>query len=158
VFFHGGAFCFSTPAIARAATSRLALMSKAMVVVPKYGLAPEHCVHEIIDQGVAAYLHVVNPVGEGGLGVDPSRITIAGSPNLTILYFIPNLGESAGASLALQVMLRLRSEAVIKKYNCPRTIPRCAVLISPWVDLTTTVRVKRPLTPSKCVIFFSSLL
>ena len=79
--------------------------------MPDYRLAPEHPFPAALDDVFTSYRALL------AQGYTPERIAIA--------------GDSAGGGLALSLCLRLRSEGLAQ--------PACAVVLSPWADLTLTL-------------------
>ncbi|HEV8027713.1 MAG TPA: alpha/beta hydrolase [Stellaceae bacterium] len=110
LYFHGGGYCFCSPATHRPITFALATGADARAVAPVYRLAPEHRFPAAVEDAVAAYRRLV------ALGTPPSRIVVG--------------GDSAGGGLALAALLSLR--------DAGDTLPAGAVLFSPWTDLAAT--------------------
>ncbi|MGD8860885.1 MAG: alpha/beta hydrolase [Myxococcales bacterium] len=108
--YHGGAYSMCSPATHRLMLARIALAAGARVVVPNYRKAPEHPFPVPVDDGHAVYRHLLEE------GVGPDTLVVG--------------GDSAGGGMALAVMQRARREGL--------AMPRAAVLLSPWVDLTAT--------------------
>ncbi|MDI2129388.1 alpha/beta hydrolase fold domain-containing protein [Yinghuangia seranimata] len=84
LYIHGGGFRSGTAGVARAISAHLALGTGARVVLPEYRLAPEDPYPAGLDDCVAAF---------GYAATLAPRVVVA--------------GESAGANLALAVLLRL---------------------------------------------------
>ncbi|MZR62011.1 alpha/beta hydrolase [Alcanivorax sp. DP30] len=108
LYFHGGAYFFGSPRSHRAVTWRMSQYCKAKVLALDYRQPPDWAYPAPIDDAVRAYKALLE------LGYDPDHIVFA--------------GDSAGGNLSLVTMLRLR------ELGLPQ--PSCAVLISPWGDLT----------------------
>ncbi|MCK0155395.1 alpha/beta hydrolase [Alcanivorax sp. S6407] len=108
LYFHGGAYFFGSPRSHRAVTWRMSQYCKAKVLALDYRQPPDWAYPAPIDDAVRAYKALLE------LGYDPQHIVFA--------------GDSAGGNLSLVTMLRLR------ELGLPQ--PSCAVLISPWADLT----------------------
>lgn len=108
LFLHGGGYVAGAPATHRAITSHMAHYANAQVIVPDYRLAPEHPCPAAIDDAVAVYQQIL------AQGVAPSRLTI--------------MGDSAGGGLTLATLQALQQQGI--------PLPACAILISPWVDLS----------------------
>lgn len=87
LYIHGGGFRTGTAGIARAVSAHLALGTGARVVLPEYRLAPENPYPAGLDDCVAAF---------GYAATLAPRVVVA--------------GESAGANLALGVLLRLSAD------------------------------------------------
>jgi len=110
LYLHGGAFIAMSAQTHRAITSRLAGWSDAALFALDYRLAPEHPFPAALEDAVAAYRALILA------GTAASSIVIA--------------GDSAGAGLALSLLLVLRDA------NEPQ--PAAAVLFSPCTDLAVT--------------------
>ncbi|MBL8550537.1 MAG: alpha/beta hydrolase [Hyphomonadaceae bacterium] len=110
VFFHGGGWVIGDADIYDPVASRLAAHADGVVVSVDYRLAPEHRFPAAFDDAVAAFGDVCARADE--LGLDPSRIAIA--------------GESAGGNIAAAAANALASSAAP---------PRLQVLIYPATRL-----------------------
>jgi acetyl esterase/lipase len=86
----------------------MALASGARCIAPDYRLAPEHPFPAALDDALAVYRALL------GAESSPDRLFLG--------------GDSAGGGLALATMLQLR--------DAGEPLPRAAVLLSPWVDLS----------------------
>jgi epsilon-lactone hydrolase len=108
LYFHSGVYVIGSAAATVPLVAELVRRTGVRARTVDYRLAPEHPYPAAVDDALAAY--------EGLLaeGFDPGRIALA--------------GESAGAGLAVALLLRLRDRGA--------TLPACAVLFSPYVDLT----------------------
>jgi epsilon-lactone hydrolase len=108
LYLHGGGYVSCSPATHRELIARLALSTGARCVAPDYRLAPEHPFPAALDDvlGVHAALRTAEV---------PARA-----------LFIA--GDSAGGGLALALLLKLRDQGL--------ALPRAALLLSPWVDLS----------------------
>jgi len=115
LYLHGGGYVSGAPVTHRALTSHLAKLADASVAVADYRLAPEHPFPAALDDAHRAYLALL------AKGHAPSRLAVA--------------GDSAGGGLTLALLQRLRDEG--------QPLPACALMFSPWVDLTLT---ETPLT------------
>lgn len=109
-YLHGGGYVFGSPKLYRVLTFSLAKKARASVFSLKYRLAPEHPFPAALDDAVAGYRWLLDS------GRDPASIAVA--------------GDSAGGGLALALM------TACKKEGLPQ--PACAVLYSPWTDLTVS--------------------
>lgn len=107
LWLHGGAFILCSPATHRGIAGRVSRRARATVYVPSYRLAPEHPYPAAFEDVLAAWDELTEEV-------DPSRIVIG--------------GDSAGGGLTMQLLVHLRDQG--------RPMPACAVLLSPWVDLS----------------------
>ncbi|HEY3902607.1 MAG TPA: alpha/beta hydrolase [Streptosporangiaceae bacterium] len=105
--FHGGGYCVGSAKMAQGWAARLAAQAACQVVVPEYRLAPEHPFPAALDD--ARNLLRALP-GD----VDPASVVLS--------------GDSAGAGLAMSLLLALREAG--------EELPAGAILISPWLDLT----------------------
>jgi acetyl esterase/lipase len=108
VFFHGGAYAIGSGAGAAGMASDLARRSGAKAYSVDYRLAPENPYPAAVDDAVAFYRALLDS------GVPAGRIAVG--------------GESAGGGLAVAMLLAARDRGLAQ--------PACAVVFSPWVDLT----------------------
>jgi acetyl esterase/lipase len=108
LYLHGGAYVLGTALAGAGLAAELARRAGARAVSVDYRLAPEHPYPAGLSDAVAAYRALL----ESGVAAD--RICLA--------------GESAGGGLALAALVALRDDGLPS--------PSCAVLMSPWVDLT----------------------
>ncbi len=108
LYLHGGAYVHSSPRTHRRLTAAISREAHARVLAIEYRLAPEHPCPAAVDDAVAAYRWLLERNAA-------EHIAVA--------------GDSAGGGLALALMLQLREERI--------PLPACAVLISPWTDLST---------------------
>jgi epsilon-lactone hydrolase len=106
VHFHGGGYCVGSPAEARSWAARLSARSGCRVVLPDYRLAPEHPFPAALDDARA-----VTKALAGEVGLD--RLVLS--------------GDSAGAGLALALLLAMRADG--------EELPGGCILLSPWLDL-----------------------
>eukprot|EP01038_Epipyxis_sp_PR26KG_P006060 gene6060-8343_t len=106
LYLHGGAFCVGTPALYRILLCKLAQVTGAVILAVNYRRAPEHPYPIPGDDCFAAYQWLIGKV-------DAKQVIVA--------------GDSAGGALAIEVMIRARESGT--------TIPRGAILFSPWVDI-----------------------
>ncbi|MBM4363352.1 MAG: alpha/beta hydrolase [Deltaproteobacteria bacterium] len=108
LYLHGGGYIMCSPATHRDLISRIAEAASARTIAVDYRKAPEHPFPLPIDDAERAYRALLAE------GVDPSRLFVG--------------GDSAGGGLTLALLQRLRDDGL--------PLPRAAVLLSPWVDLT----------------------
>ena len=108
LYFHGGGYALGSSITHRDFGWRLSAAAGARVFMLDYRRAPEHPYPAAIDDAVAAYKWLL------ANGFSPSSISVG--------------GDSAGGGLAVAMLLRLRDEGVV--------LPKTAVLLSPWLDLT----------------------
>jgi epsilon-lactone hydrolase len=106
LYLHGGGYVTCSPASHRHVLARLAIVTGARCVAPDYRLAPEHPFPAALDDALACY----------------RALTRESSGPLVVA------GDSAGGGLCVSLMLKLR--------ELGEPLPRAAVLLSPWVDLT----------------------
>lgn len=109
LYLHGGSYLFGSTKTHADIMARIALASGARVVGIDYRLAPEHRYPAQLEDALAAFDALVER------GHAPGEIALA--------------GDSAGGNLALVTQLALRDRG---------EQARCAVLISPWLDLTAS--------------------
>lgn len=108
LYLHGGGYALCSPSMYRDLTSRISAASRMKVYVLDYRLAPKHPFPAALEDSLGAYQHLLDE------GLAPHKICIA--------------GDSAGGGLTLATLLSLRDKE--------RPLPKAAVLLSPWVDLT----------------------
>jgi monoterpene epsilon-lactone hydrolase len=109
LYLHGGGYNFGSPRSHRGLIARFARTLRARVVGLDYRLAPEHPCPAAIDDALAAVRALY-------ASTHPRRVVIA--------------GDSAGGGLALATLHALR--------DAGEPQPAAAVLLSPWVDLTSS--------------------
>lgn len=107
LYMHGGAYIAGSPRTHRPLTAELARSTGARVLALDYRQAPEHAYPAWLEDGVAAYQHLLKS------GERPQHIVLA--------------GDSAGGNLVLVTLLRL------KELGLP--LPAGAICLSPWTDL-----------------------
>jgi monoterpene epsilon-lactone hydrolase len=107
LYFHGGGYIACSPATHRDLISRIAAETGARCIAVDYRKAPEYPFPAPIDDCEVAYRVLLDEV-------DASRVFLA--------------GDSAGGALVLAVLLRARAAGL--------AMPKAAVLLSPWVDLS----------------------
>jgi monoterpene epsilon-lactone hydrolase len=108
LYLHGGGYCTGSAFGYRAMAGALAVAAGATALVVEYRLAPEHPFPAALDDAGRAYAWMLEQ------GVAPGRVTFA--------------GDSAGAGLAVSLLLRLKDE------GGPQ--PGGAALLCPGIDLT----------------------
>lgn len=109
IYLHGGAYVMGSVSTHGDLMAMLALQSGVQVFAVNYRLAPEHPYPAAIDDAEAVYEALL------AKGLAPRRLVVG--------------GDSAGGGLSLALLLRLRA--------AKRPMPGGALLISPWVDLTS---------------------
>ena len=122
LYFHGGVYVIGTAAATVPLVGDLVRRTGARATTLEYRLAPENPFPAALEDARAAY--------EGLLaqGAAPAKIALA--------------GESAGAGLAVALLLALREAG--------EPLPSCGLLMSPYVDLTLsgeTLAAKRDVDP-----------
>jgi acetyl esterase/lipase len=110
LYFHGGGWVQGDLETHHGLCARIASRSGAVVIALDYRLAPEHPFPAAVDDCLASYRWLRAHAGE--LGVDPSRVAVA--------------GDSAGGNLAAVVS----QQAAL----AGESVPACQVLIYPAVD------------------------
>ncbi len=111
LYLHGGGYVAGSIKTHRELAGRIALASKAHVLLIDYRLAPEHPFPAALDDAVTAYHWLISKEG-----ISPKNIVIA--------------GDSAGGGLTLTTLIKLRDEG--------DPLPVAAVCLSPWTDLANT--------------------
>jgi acetyl esterase/lipase len=122
LYFHGGAYVVGSAAASVPLVGELVRRTGARAVTVEYRLAPENPHPAALDDARAIYEALL------AQGLLPGRIAFA--------------GESAGAGLVMATLLALRDAGT--------PLPACAVLMSPYADLTLSgesVRDKQALDP-----------
>ncbi|GAA1675669.1 hypothetical protein GCM10009765_26220 [Fodinicola feengrottensis] len=111
LFLHGGGFVLGSAFGYRALVAALIAETGTTAVIPDYRLAPEHPFPAALDDAVSVYRWLLT-------SHKPDQLVVA--------------ADSAGACLALLLMIRLRDEGI--------PLPSAAVLLCPWLDLTMPSR------------------
>lgn len=109
LYFFGGGFVQGSPEEDLAITAILAHETGRRVYAPYYRLAPEHPCPAALEDALATYRALVAEKGAAAITV---------------------MGESAGAGLALSLILNAAQEGL--------ALPARVVLLSPWSDLSKT--------------------
>jgi acetyl esterase/lipase len=110
LYFHGGGYVFGNPGTHRQHLARLVHATGTTAIAPRYRLAPKHKYPAALDDAVDAYRALI------ASGTDPAHVMVS--------------GDSAGAGLALAMLLRLRDAGDV--------LPSGAILFSPYADLEHT--------------------
>jgi acetyl esterase/lipase len=110
LYLHGGGYVSGDPAFYRHFTWRIADMVKARVWTTEYRLAPEHPFPAALEDALTAYRWLAHEAG------DARELFV--------------MGDSAGAGLALCLLMKLR--------DLGGPVPAAAVAMSPWTDLALT--------------------
>lgn len=108
LYLHGGGYVNGSPITHRKLGSFVGAACGMPVLLPDYRLAPEHPFPAGLDDCIAAYRWLLEQ------GHDPRDLVVG--------------GDSAGGGMAAALLLALRRDGLPQ--------PRCAILQSPWVDLT----------------------
>ena len=108
LYLHGGGYVACGPETHGALITQLSLVTNCHVVFPIYRLAPENPFPAAIEDALASYKNLLE------VGINPNEIFIA--------------GDSAGGGLTLALLQKIKSEEL--------PMPSCAIVISPWTDLT----------------------
>lgn len=108
LFFHGGGYRAGSPITHRGLTAQLSRATHMRLLVPDYRLAPEHPFPAGVKDALLVYQWLLNQ------GFDEKQIVVG--------------GDSAGGGLTLTMLLALRTAGA--------RMPRAAVLMAPWTDLT----------------------
>jgi acetyl esterase/lipase len=123
LLLHGGGYISGSPRTHRKLAAALSKAAYARVLSPEYRLAPEHPFPAGVKDALNAYGWLLDQ------GVTPDNIIVG--------------GDSAGGGLALSMLLALRDAGAV--------MPRAAVLMSAWTDLTVSspsVHAHKKLDPS----------
>jgi epsilon-lactone hydrolase len=110
LYLHGGGYVSGGPAFYRHFTWRIADAVKARIWALEYRLAPEHPFPAALEDAVSAFRWLARELGEQ--------------------HELLVMGDSAGAGLALCLLLKLR--------DIGGPLPAAAVAMSPWTDLALT--------------------
>ena len=110
LLLHGGGYSSGSPRTHRKMAANLSRAAHARVLTPDYRLAPEHPFPAGVKDALKAFGWLLDQ------GFPASSIVVA--------------GDSAGGGLALSMLLALR--------EADAQMPRAAVLMSAWTDLTAS--------------------
>lgn len=110
LYWHGGAYLMGSCRSHHAMVSHIANAAGVRALLPEYRLAPEYRFPAALDDAVKLYRQLLAD------GVPPQKIVVA--------------GDSAGGNLTVAMLLALRHGG--------DPMPRAAVLLSPWLDLSGT--------------------
>ena len=115
LYLHGGGYIMGSAFGYRPLIGALAMASRSTVLAPDYRLAPEHPFPAGLDDATRAYRWMLER------GTPPERVVLA--------------GDSAGAGLAMSLLIHLKREGL--------ELPGGALLFCPFVDLSgSTLRVQ----------------
>lgn len=107
LYLHGGAFVGGSCATHRPLAAKIAIEAQMRGLLLQYRLAPEHPWPAAEEDVYATWCELLSAV--------------------TLPKHIYLIADSAGANLAMRLLLRLRDEG--------RLLPRAVCLLSPWIDL-----------------------
>jgi acetyl esterase/lipase len=110
LYLHGGGYVMGSLTTHRSLGGEISRAAQAAVLMLDYRLAPESPFPAAVDDGVAAFQWLVDK------GFKPQNLAIA--------------GDSAGGGLAAATLVALRDRTL--------PLPKAAVCISPWSDMTCT--------------------
>lgn len=110
LYLHGGGYCIGSTSSHRPIIERLCADFGGVVYSLDYRLAPEHNFPVPLIDSTAAYQWLLSE------GYSSSELAI--------------VGDSAGGGLALSTLINLREEGI--------PLPSSGVLISPWLDLSSS--------------------
>lgn len=108
LYLHGGGYAIGSPQTHRHLVGLMSIESGLPVFAADYRLAPENKFPAAVDDGLAAYRGLIES------GIAPEKIAIA--------------GDSAGGGLTMATLVAARDAGL--------PMPACAVVFSPWVDLS----------------------
>jgi len=108
LFFHGGGYCSGSLVSHRRMVAEAGRAAAVRTLAIAYRLAPEHPFPAALDDALAAWRFLRNA------GIAAGHIAVA--------------GDSAGGGLTVALINCLR--------GLGETLPSCAWLVSPWIDLT----------------------
>ena len=108
LYLHGGGYAIGSPKSHRSLLAQLSIDTGLSVFAPDYRLAPEHPFPAAVDDAVAAYKGLLDS------GIAAAHTAIG--------------GDSAGGGLTVATLVAARDKGL--------PMPACAVLLSPWTDLT----------------------
>lgn len=110
LYLHGGGYAWGSLKSHRHLVSELGRAAAMRTLALDYRLAPECPFPHALEDAVSGFRFLLNS------GFHPRKITVA--------------GDSAGAGLAVALLVRLKELGMRQ--------PACALLLSPWADMTAT--------------------
>lgn len=110
LLLHGGGYNAGSPRTHRRLAAHLSRATHMRVLTPDYRLAPEHPYPAAVTDALTAYRWLIEQ------GIAEDNIVVG--------------GDSAGGGLTLSLLLALREAGA--------RMPRAAVLLAPWTDLTAS--------------------
>ena len=111
LYLHGGSYNAGSLNTHRSLAARIGKVSDSPVLLIDYRLAPENPFPAALEDAVSAYNWLIEHKN-----IKPNKIAIA--------------GDSAGGGLTFATLLKLREEE--------KSLPACAIGLSPWTDLALT--------------------
>lgn len=123
MYVHGGGYVAGSCDDHRGFVTKFAKFTGVKTLIYEYGLAPENPYPAALDDSLKIYSYLLSS------GYKPDNIIIA--------------GESAGGGLCLAILLALKETNI--------ALPKAAVAISPWTDLTCSsdsYKTKNKLSPA----------
>jgi acetyl esterase/lipase len=110
LFLHGGGYNAGSPKTHRKLAAYLARETGTRILMPDYRLAPEHPFPAAVKDALLSFGWLLSE------GFAPRDIVVG--------------GDSAGGGLALSMLLAMREAGA--------EMPRAAILLAPWTDLTVS--------------------
>ena len=110
LYMHGGAYVIGSARSFARLAAEVAIAAGVCCFSLDYRLAPEHPFPAAVDDAMAAYNGLLQR------GFQPAQVAFA--------------GDSAGGGLTIATLLACRDHGL--------AMPACAVVLSPWLDLTLT--------------------
>jgi len=159
LYLHGGAFCLCSSSTHRALLYSMAIVGKMALFVPNYRRPPEVSIKEAVDDCFQAYMYLIRDVGvdaekiilmgdsAGGalVGLVLCRIRDAMGPTVPAATSpTSDLLASAAADSQHGVITPSLSQGMVDGSSPSGSdvvvgtrlpMPRCGVMMSPWVDL-----------------------
>ncbi|KAL8429372.1 hypothetical protein Efla_001210 [Eimeria flavescens] len=143
LYLHGGAFISQSPEFYRIFLNEISRETGTRVIAPCYPLAPESLFPSQLHEIFRVYRQLVEDEG-----IDPNNIVL--------------VGDSAGGNLAVTLLMQIVKHNQEKKEK-PLGLPKGAVLLSPWLDLSqsgpsyTLNKAAEPLLPLQSIRRSASL-
>ncbi|MGE8318383.1 MAG: alpha/beta hydrolase [Comamonas sp.] len=110
LYLHGGGYAWGSLKSHRHLVSELGRAARMRTLALGYRLAPEYPFPQALEDAVSGFQFLLD------VGLQPRQIMVA--------------GDSAGAGLAVALLVRLKELGMRQ--------PACALLFSPWADMTAT--------------------
>ncbi|KAL8452276.1 hypothetical protein Emed_001437 [Eimeria media] len=118
LYLHGGAFISQSPEFYKIFLNDISRETGARVIAPCYPLAPESVWPSQLHHIFRVYRHLVEDDG-----IDPNKIVF--------------VGDSAGGNLVVTLLMQIiKYNQTVKDASEALGLPRAAVLLSPWLDLS----------------------